>query len=242
MRARPAVALLIETSNAYARGLLEGIMAYVREHKPWSIYLPEQGRGAAPPAWLARWKGDGLIVRVDSEAETVTLGRALAGLLVPGVVVGLDGPLGAGKTRLVRAIAEAAGVDPAAISSPTFGLIHEYDGVLPIYQLHPEAEMYAICQRNEEKMKAVGDYFGVERRIMEFKDVLKDPNVDVVHINTPIPDHAWMSIAALKAGKHVMSTVPMATTVKECGEIVKLAEKTKLKYICLLYTSPSPRD
>ncbi|HEX7897850.1 MAG TPA: DNA-binding transcriptional regulator [Planctomycetota bacterium] len=67
MRARPAVALLIETSNAYARGLLEGIMAYVREHKPWSIYLPEQGRGAAPPAWLARWKGDGLIVRVETK-------------------------------------------------------------------------------------------------------------------------------------------------------------------------------
>ncbi|HYF01474.1 MAG TPA: xylose operon transcription regulator XylR, partial [Planctomycetota bacterium] len=45
MRKRPAVALLIETSNAYARGLLEGVMAWVREHRPWSIYLPEQGRG-----------------------------------------------------------------------------------------------------------------------------------------------------------------------------------------------------
>ena len=102
---------------------------------------------------------------------------------------------------------------------------------IPIYQLHPDAEMYAICQRNPEKMKAVGDYFGVERRIPEFADLLKDPNVDLVHINTPIPDHAWMAIAALKAGKHVMSTVPMATSVKECGEIVKLAEKTKLKYM-----------
>jgi LacI family transcriptional regulator len=73
MRRRPAVALLIETSNAYARGLLEGVMAYVREHQPWSIYLPEQGRGEAPPAWLARWKGDGLIARI----ETPEIARAV---------------------------------------------------------------------------------------------------------------------------------------------------------------------
>ena len=83
MRARPAVALLVETSNAYARGLLEGVMAYVREHRPWSIYLPEQGRGAAPPEWLARWKGDGLIARV----ETKEIARAVARKRKPAVDV-----------------------------------------------------------------------------------------------------------------------------------------------------------
>src|SRR5262249_18506921 len=68
MKRRPAVALLIETSNAYARGLLKGIVGYVREHRPWSIYLPEQRRGDAPPAWLARWRGNGLIARVENGA------------------------------------------------------------------------------------------------------------------------------------------------------------------------------
>ena len=71
---------------------------------------------------------------------------------------------------------------------------------IPLWQKHPHATCYAICQRNEEKLNAVGDYFGVDVRYREFNDVLKDPNVDVVHINSPIPDHAWMSIAALKAG------------------------------------------
>ena len=63
------------------------------------------------------------------------------------------------------------------------------------------------------------------------EDVLADPLVDFVHINSPIGDHGWMSIAALKAGKHVMCTVPMATTVHECEEIVKLVRETGLKYM-----------
>ncbi len=63
-----SVALLIETSNAYARNLLGGIVSYVRSHASWSIYLPEQHRGATPPAWLKNWKGDGLIVRIETEA------------------------------------------------------------------------------------------------------------------------------------------------------------------------------
>ena len=102
---------------------------------------------------------------------------------------------------------------------------------IPIYQAHPSANMYAICQRSEEKLNKVGDGFGVEKRYTEFEDVLNDENVDFVHINSPIPDHGWMSIEALKAGKHVMCTVPMATTIKECQKICDLVKKTKRKYM-----------
>jgi len=61
---RRSVALLIETSNSYARGLLTGILTYVRHHDSWSIFLPEMERGAPPPAWLNHWRGDGLIARI----------------------------------------------------------------------------------------------------------------------------------------------------------------------------------
>ena len=60
MKSRPQVALLIETSNAYARGLLEGVTAYLREHGPWSVYISEHGRGDSVPHWLKGWAGDGL--------------------------------------------------------------------------------------------------------------------------------------------------------------------------------------
>jgi tRNA threonylcarbamoyladenosine biosynthesis protein TsaE len=75
----------------------------------------------------------GLQIDLDDEHETERLGRALADVLAPNVVVGLVGPLGAGKTRLTRAIAESLGVDPETIASPTFVLIHEYEGTMPVY-------------------------------------------------------------------------------------------------------------
>lgn len=102
---------------------------------------------------------------------------------------------------------------------------------IPIYQAHPGVNVYAICQRNQEKLNKVGDEFQIEKRYTSYDDVLKDPKVDYVHINSPISEHAPMSIAALKAGKHVMCTVPMATNIEDCQQIVELVKKTGLKYM-----------
>ena len=102
---------------------------------------------------------------------------------------------------------------------------------IPIYQAHPKAEVAAICQRTKRRLDEVGDRFGIATRYTDFREVLTDPNVDFVHINSPIPDHAPQTIAALKAGKHVMCTVPMATSLDEAREIVGLVRETGLKYM-----------
>jgi tRNA threonylcarbamoyladenosine biosynthesis protein TsaE len=69
-----------------------------------------------------------------TERDTERLGAALASELPPGTVVGLVGPLGAGKTRLVQAVATALGVPPGRVTSPTFVLVNEYmGGRLPVY-------------------------------------------------------------------------------------------------------------
>ena len=73
---RRQVALLIETSNAYARGLLQGVVHYIREHRPWAFHLMEQGRGDDPPVWLANWHGDGIIARIETPRIAHAVRRA----------------------------------------------------------------------------------------------------------------------------------------------------------------------
>lgn len=104
---------------------------------------------------------------------------------------------------------------------------------IPIYQHYPHANLVAICQRNEKRLNEVGDAFGIAKRYTDYDALLRDPEIDAVHINTPIPDHGIQSIKALQAGKHVACTVPMATTIEECEEIVRLTREKGLTYMMM---------
>ncbi len=79
------------------------------------------------------------------EAATTALGRALAAALPKQAVVGLNGPLGAGKTRLVQAVADASGIDRLTVTSPTFVLVQEYHGTRTIYH----ADAYRLADADE---------------------------------------------------------------------------------------------
>ncbi len=76
-----------------------------------------------------------LIVEAADEVATRRLGAALAAALTTADVIALNGPLGTGKTRLVQAVARALGCDNQLVNSPTFVLIHEYDGKIPLYHV-----------------------------------------------------------------------------------------------------------
>lgn len=85
-----------------------------------------------------------LLVAADSEQDTREFGRRLAQVLSPGAIVALVGDLGAGKTRLVQALAAALDVPAEEVNSPTFTLVQEYAGRIPLrhcdtYRLrHPD--------------------------------------------------------------------------------------------------------
>jgi tRNA threonylcarbamoyladenosine biosynthesis protein TsaE len=74
-------------------------------------------------------------ILTNSEEETSAAGERLAARLRPGDVVLLQGDLGAGKTAFVRGLARGLGVPPEEVSSPTFTLIQEYRGRVPLYHV-----------------------------------------------------------------------------------------------------------
>src|SRR5215218_6518001 len=112
---------------------------------------------------------------------------------------------------------------------------------IPIYQRHPNAEMYAICRRDRKELDAIGDKFGIGVRYTSYEEMLRDPTIDAVHINSPIADHAPQSIAGLKARKHVASTVPAATTIDECRQIVE-AQRASGKVYMMMETVVYSRE
>ncbi|MCA9042121.1 MAG: tRNA (adenosine(37)-N6)-threonylcarbamoyltransferase complex ATPase subunit type 1 TsaE [Planctomycetaceae bacterium] len=89
-----------------------------------------------------------LNIKTQSEAETDQLGMALGKCLKAGTVISLNGNLGAGKTRFVQGIAAAWGIEREEVTSPTFTLIQEYAGKLPLY--HFDTYRLRDCDEFEE--------------------------------------------------------------------------------------------
>ncbi len=95
-------------------------------------------------------------IDVPDLVTTQALGKSLGPLLFPGAVVALIGPLGAGKTTFVRAVAEGMGVkNLAGVNSPTFTLIHEYPARLPIYHF----DAYRLATAEQFEGLGIQEYF-----------------------------------------------------------------------------------
>jgi tRNA threonylcarbamoyladenosine biosynthesis protein TsaE len=105
------------------------------------------------------------------EAATARLGAALAELLPDGTTVALCGTLGAGKTRLVQAIAEASGVNRRDVVSPTFVLIQQYHGRRSICHI----DAYRIRDEDEFLQLGPDEYFeGGGLVLVEWADRVQD--------------------------------------------------------------------
>jgi len=113
-----------------------------------------------------------LTLTLHNEQDADRLGRALADVLTPGTVVGLIGTLGAGKTRLVQAVAAGLGVPEGGVTSPTFVLVNEYrGGRLPIYHI----DTYRLKDEDEFLQLGPEEYFdGDGVTFVEWADRVED--------------------------------------------------------------------
>lgn len=99
---------------------------------------------------------------------------------------------------------------------------------MPSLKKITEVEMVAFCDIIEEKaQKAKEEYGTPESKVYtDYKELLKDKTIDAVHVCTPNREHSFITVDALRAGKHVMCEKPMAKTVKEAEEMIKAAKET----------------
>ncbi len=150
-------------------------------------------------------EGDSLVLELEDESDTVLLGEKIAKRVSPGVVLGLIGTLGAGKTRLSRAIAEALAVEPSAIASPTFVLIHEYDGSLPVYHF----DTYRLTDPDEFEALGASEYWlrGDGLCLIEWAD----------RVRQLLPMDCWIAEFAVtgQESRRVRLTIPNQSQVAE---------------------------
>lgn len=95
------------------------------------------------------------------------------------------------------------------------------------YRSHPGAEVAAVADLNPERLQAVADEYKIARRYLSFQEMLAKENLDVVSVATPNKFHKPLTIAALRAGCHVLCEKPMAMSAAEGREMISAARKAK---------------
>ena len=103
----------------------------------------------------------------------------------------------------------------------------------PIYLKHPNVASLTICDANPERLNETGDRFCIEKRSASLEEILRDPSIDAVHLNSGIPDHARQAIAVLRAGKHCACTVPMATSIDDIRAILAAVKESGKTYMMM---------
>src|SRR5690606_14736923 len=110
-----------------------------------------------------------------------------------------------------------------------------------IYQRHPNIKAVGICTRNENTLNELKTKFNLDESLVftDFDEVVKRDDVDAIHVVTPVPEHARMTLASLNANKHTACTIPMAMTVEDCQAIVEAKRRSGKVYMMMetaLYT------
>ncbi|MDX5474009.1 MAG: Gfo/Idh/MocA family oxidoreductase [Bacillaceae bacterium] len=99
---------------------------------------------------------------------------------------------------------------------------------LPEYANNEHVEIVAVCDIVEERVNAFAEQYNAEA-YTNYEELLANPDIDAVSVCTPNYLHAPVSIAALKAGKHVLCEKPMATSKEEAEEMIQVAKQTNKK-------------
>ena len=117
-------------------------------------------------------------------------------------------------------------VNVAVIGAGAIGL-HHIEG----YRAHPDARVIAIAETGIERGREAADRYAIPTCVVDYRELLKRPDIDIVSIALPTWLHADVSIEALRAGKHVMLDKPMATNAADAARIIAAAKKARRQFM-----------
>ncbi len=102
---------------------------------------------------------------------------------------------------------------------------------MPALQRNKQVEIVAFCDIIEERAMKAAEQYGTSdaKTYTDFRELLKDGDIDIVHVCTPNDSHAVISISALESGKHVMCEKPMAKTAAEARAMLEASRRTGKK-------------
>lgn len=114
---------------------------------------------------------------------------------------------------------------------------------IPIYKQHPNGGKIAICTRTKSELDRIGDLNEIDPawRYTDYREMIQNEELDAIHVVTPVMEHYPMVMEALKANKHTACTIPMATTIDQCKDIVA-ATKASGKVYMMMETSLYTRE
>ncbi len=111
------------------------------------------------------------------------------------------------------------------------GIIGGGFGTSFYFHEHPNCIVEAVSDLRQDRRERLMQVYKCSKSYESLAKLLPDPKIDAVFIATPVPDHAMHVIASLKAGKHVLCTVPAAMTLNECEAILDTVKSTGLTYM-----------
>lgn len=101
-----------------------------------------------------------------------------------------------------------------------------------IYLKHPDIDILTLCDANPVRLDKY-KHLSKVKLVTSLEEVLRDPTIDGVHLNSGIPDHARHSLAIMKAGKHCACTVPMATSLEDIFALIETVKTTAKNYMMM---------
>ena len=102
---------------------------------------------------------------------------------------------------------------------------------LPAIHSHPQAELAALCGRNQERNKEIAAKYGNPKTFSNYRTMIQEGDLDAIIISTPDDLHYDMTMHALEAGIHVLCEKPLALNAQQAWEMYQKAEKTGGKHM-----------